>query len=96
MDAPTNPRPIRYSTRPYGRFGSFFEAELGDEPLPLRELGERHSLSRARIRQLQERALGPLPFVARFGFDWLGELLEELDPFAPDHVHCALEEAPGA
>jgi hypothetical protein len=36
MDAPTNPRPIRYSTRPYGRFGSFFEGELGDEPLALR------------------------------------------------------------
>jgi len=45
---------------------------------------------------LQERALGPLPFVARFGFDWLGELLEELDPFAPEHVHCALDETPGA
>jgi RNA polymerase primary sigma factor len=33
----------------------------GDEdPLTLRELGERHSLSRERIRQLQERALGKL------------------------------------
>jgi len=40
----------------------------------------------------QERALGPLPYVARFGFDWLGELLEELDPFAPEHIHCALDD----
>ena len=31
-----------------------------EEPLTLRELGERHSLSRERIRQLQERALGKL------------------------------------
>jgi len=44
----------------------------------------------------QERALGPLPFVAKFGLDWLDELLEELDPFAPEHVHCALLEAPEA
>ena len=44
----------------------------------------------------QDRALGPLPFVAKFGFDWLGGLLEELDPFAPEHVHCALEEPPKA
>jgi bacillithiol biosynthesis cysteine-adding enzyme BshC len=44
----------------------------------------------------QERTLGPLPFVAKFGFDWLGELLEELDPFAPEHVHCALNEPPKA
>ena len=44
----------------------------------------------------QERALGPLPFVAMFGFDWLGELLEELDPFALEHVHCALGEHPEA
>ena len=44
----------------------------------------------------QDRALGPLPFVAKFGFDWLGELLEELDPFAPEHIHCALDEPPKA
>ncbi len=31
-----------------------------EDPLTLRELGERHSLSRERIRQLQERALGKL------------------------------------
>jgi RNA polymerase primary sigma factor len=30
------------------------------EPMTLRQLGERHSLSRERIRQLQERALGKL------------------------------------
>ncbi len=32
----------------------------GDEPVTLRELGDRHSLSRERIRQLQERALDKL------------------------------------
>jgi len=40
----------------------------------------------------QERSLGPLPYVARFGFEWLDELLEELDPFAPEHVHCSLND----
>jgi RNA polymerase primary sigma factor len=37
--------------------------DIGDEefePMTLRQLGERHSLSRERIRQLQERALGKL------------------------------------
>ena len=45
---------------------------------------------------LQERALGPLPFVAKFGLAWLDELLEELDPFAPEHIHCGLPGAPEA
>jgi hypothetical protein len=37
MDAPTNPRPIEYSLRPYGRFGSFFKATVEkDQPLKLR------------------------------------------------------------
>jgi len=35
-------------------------AESEFEPMTLRQLGERHSLSRERIRQLQERALGKL------------------------------------
>lgn len=38
-------------------------------------------------RQLpQERVLGPLPYVARFGEDWLRELCAELDPLAPEHL----------
>jgi bacillithiol biosynthesis cysteine-adding enzyme BshC len=41
----------------------------------------------------QERSLGPAPFVARYGFGWLGLLLEELDPFALEHIHCALSES---
>ncbi|MFQ5505170.1 MAG: DUF6807 family protein [Planctomycetota bacterium] len=37
MDHPENPRPMTYSTRDYGRFGSFFEAELDPgSPLTLR------------------------------------------------------------
>jgi uncharacterized protein YllA (UPF0747 family) len=36
--------------------------------------------------QPQERVLGPLPFVARFGEDWIGELLAEIDPLAPEHM----------
>jgi len=36
IDAATNPRPNRYSARPYGRFGSTFTAELQpDRPLRL-------------------------------------------------------------
>jgi RNA polymerase primary sigma factor len=44
---------------------------LGDEkPMTLREIGELYSLSRERIRQLQNRALGKLRAVfAREGFD---------------------------
>jgi hypothetical protein len=34
----------------------------------------------------QERVLGPLSFVARFGTDWLEELAFEHDPFAPAHL----------
>ena len=34
----------------------------------------------------QERVLGPLPFVARFGTAWLEELALEHDPFAPAHL----------
>jgi RNA polymerase primary sigma factor len=37
-----------------------FSLDGDEDPLTLRELGERHSLSRERIRQLQERALGKL------------------------------------
>ena len=37
FDAPTNPRPIQYSSRPYGRFGSFFKGEVAkSKPLKLR------------------------------------------------------------
>jgi uncharacterized protein YllA (UPF0747 family) len=34
----------------------------------------------------QERVLGPLPFVARFGEDWPLELLEAMDPFGAEHL----------
>ncbi|MBK7642660.1 MAG: bacillithiol biosynthesis cysteine-adding enzyme BshC [Planctomycetes bacterium] len=34
----------------------------------------------------QERLLGPLPFVARFGTQWLEELAFEHDPFDPVHL----------
>jgi bacillithiol biosynthesis cysteine-adding enzyme BshC len=34
----------------------------------------------------QERVLGPLPFVARYGFEWPRELGGALDPFSPDHL----------
>jgi bacillithiol synthase len=34
----------------------------------------------------QERVLGPLPFVARFGDEWIFELLEAMDPFSSDHL----------
>ncbi len=40
------------------RFG--IEGSVDFEPMTLRELGERHSLSRERIRQLQERAISKL------------------------------------
>ncbi len=36
MDASSNPRPNRYSTREYGRFGSTFDAKLAADPLVLR------------------------------------------------------------
>ena len=35
FDAPTNPRPNRYSTRPYGRFGSFFESEVAKDKVSI-------------------------------------------------------------
>jgi hypothetical protein len=36
MDHPDNPRPIIYSTRSYGRFGSFFTGKV-DEGKPLHQ-----------------------------------------------------------
>jgi len=43
--------------------------------------------------QPQERILGPLPFLARYGSAWLEELMLEHDPFAPAHllVHLGLD-----
>ena len=35
---------------------------------------------------LQERVLGPLQFVARFGEDWTHDLAREVDPFASEHL----------
>lgn len=37
-------------------------------------------------QQPQERVLGPLTFVARFGEDWVRELCEELEPLASEHL----------
>lgn len=34
----------------------------------------------------QERVLGPFQFVARFGEDWIGELLAELNPLGSEHL----------
>jgi uncharacterized protein YllA (UPF0747 family) len=41
----------------------------------------------------QERVLGPLQFVARFGEDWIQDLAREVDCFASEHlvVHLAAE-----
>jgi bacillithiol synthase len=39
----------------------------------------------------QERVLGPLPFVARFGEDWIRELERDIDPLAPEHVVVMLD-----
>lgn len=44
----------------------------------------------------QERALGPLAYVARFGEDWIAELLAEIDPFQLEHLVVHLEGAGGA
>jgi bacillithiol synthase len=48
--------------------------------------------------EAQERVLGPLPFVARFGTGWIEELALEHDPFAPAHllVHLGEDLAEGA
>ncbi len=42
--------------------------------------------------ELQERVLGPLPFVARFGKDWIDALHDELDPFETRHLVAALSD----
>lgn len=34
----------------------------------------------------QERVLGPLPFIARFGDDWVRELMAAMDPLSSDHL----------
>src|SRR6185369_16438248 len=41
----------------------------------------------------QERVLGPMQFVARFGEEWIHELAREIDPFGTEHlvVHLAVE-----
>ena len=36
--------------------------------------------------ELQERVLGPLPFAARFGREWIDDLFAELDPFEARHL----------
>lgn len=42
--------------------------------------------------ELQERVLGPFPFVARFGDGWPLELCEAMDPFASSHLVVDLGE----
>jgi bacillithiol biosynthesis cysteine-adding enzyme BshC len=44
--------------------------------------------------ELQERVLGPLPFVARFGTDWIDELFERLAAFEPGHVVARIDGDP--
>jgi len=39
----------------------------------------------------QERVLGPLTFVARFGEDWIREIERDIDPLAPEHVVVMLD-----
>jgi RNA polymerase primary sigma factor len=60
-DSLVNLQPIELDIlrRRYGIDGGD-AGETDFEPMTLRQLGERHSLSRERIRQLQERALGKL------------------------------------
>jgi hypothetical protein len=37
LDHPSNPRPTTFSTRPYGRFGAYFDREVAPgEPLTLK------------------------------------------------------------
>ena len=44
----------------------------------------------------QERVLGPLPFVARFGEDWVHELAGAIDPLSSDHLVLHLgQDLPG-
>ena len=40
--------------------------------------------------QAQELVLGAFPFVARYGREWIDELLEELDPLAAEHLSVDL------
>ncbi len=42
--------------------------------------------------QPQERVLGPLPFVARHGTEWIGELLEHIAPVDHRHLVATFEE----
>jgi uncharacterized protein YllA (UPF0747 family) len=44
----------------------------------------------------QERVLGPLPFVARFGGEWIDELLAQLDPFERRHLLATFAPEPTA
>jgi len=53
---------------------------------------ERRMTNALRPRGLpQERVLGPLPFLARYGRAWIDELARELDPLAPEHLAVHLE-----
>lgn len=42
--------------------------------------------------QPQERVLGTLPFVARYGRAWIDELLDEIEPFPSEHLVVHLTE----
>jgi uncharacterized protein YllA (UPF0747 family) len=39
----------------------------------------------------QERVLGPMPYVARFGEEWIGALQGEIDPLGAEHVVVHLD-----
>ncbi|MCC7011722.1 MAG: bacillithiol biosynthesis cysteine-adding enzyme BshC [Planctomycetes bacterium] len=44
--------------------------------------------------ELQERILGPLPFVARWGTDWIGELFERMTAMPEGHLLASFEAPP--
>ncbi|MEZ5964017.1 MAG: DUF6807 family protein [Planctomycetota bacterium] len=67
MSHPSNPTPMSYSTRDYGRFGSFFEADIApDTPLTLRyrllilSLGKESDVSVERFARVYADYVQPL------------------------------------
>jgi len=63
--------------------------------------GRRHERRAANVlmpRGLpQERVLGPLPWIARYGTEWIHELAREHDPLAMEHlvIHLGADEVSG-
>ena len=59
-----------------------------------RRLVRRVTNSIAPRAELQERVLGPLPFIARHGTDWLEQLLEPMTPIAHGHMIARFGDTP--